>query len=294
MSGWIKVDKDMVDDPRVLEIAEALRDECNLHVVRMKNRSGEDLGVTQEVTALRNAVLGALVTLWRYAHEHIRDDDTLPIGLDALNAVVGIEGFCELLPEDWLVIFDDGRIQLPGYCRKNNLIGKEKRAANNAARQAAWRARRKNDAQLVKVHNADSNSASNVPHDTVSNAVTRNAVTLPRLRLKTETKKENLEIDQGALKRAPTATRLPEGFALTPERRAIAEAEKIDAVREFANFTDHWRSASGAKARKHDWDATWRVWCRRAMDFKPNGHGKPAAPALTWRPPADEDTHAPK
>jgi hypothetical protein len=77
---------------------------------------------------------------------------------------------------------------------------------------------------------------------------------------------------------------LPENFELTPKRRAIAEAEKADPEREFANFTDHWRSASGAKARKHDWDATWRIWCRRAVDFKPHVNGvarKPFTPAPT-------------
>lgn len=69
--------------------------------------------------------------------------------------------------------------------------------------------------------------------------------------------------------RGATATRLPADFDLTPERRAIAEAEKADPEREFAAFTDHFRAAPGVKGRKNDWDATWRIWCRRAPDFKP-------------------------
>jgi hypothetical protein len=69
--------------------------------------------------------------------------------------------------------------------------------------------------------------------------------------------------------RGATATRLPADFDLTPERRAIAEAEKADPEREFASFTDHFRAAPGVKGRKNDWDATWRNWCRRAPDFKP-------------------------
>jgi hypothetical protein len=72
------------------------------------------------------------------------------------------------------------------------------------------------------------------------------------------------------------ATRLPPDFELTPERRAIAEAEKADPEREFASFTDHFRAAPGVKGRKNDWDATWRNWCRRAPDFKPRaGARKP-------------------
>jgi len=94
--------------------------------------------------------------------------------------------------------------------------------------------------------------------------------------------------------RSPNATRLPADFGLTPERRAIAETERADPDREFANFTDHWRSASGAKARKHDWDATWRIWCRRAADFRvPRNNGSAASePTRTWRPTDDEDDHA--
>lgn len=94
--------------------------------------------------------------------------------------------------------------------------------------------------------------------------------------------------------RSALATRLPPNFELTPERRAVAEAEKADPEREFAQFTDHWRATSGAKARKHDWDATWRNWCRRSGDFKPRANGTVATPERTWRPSPDEDDHAGK
>jgi hypothetical protein len=62
------------------------------------------------------------------------------------------------------------------------------------------------------------------------------------------------------------ATRLTDDFELTPERRLVAEVEKLPAERTFAKFCDYWRAASGAKARKHDWDATWRNWCRTEAD----------------------------
>jgi len=51
---------------------------------------------------------------------------------------------------------------------------------------------------------------------------------------------------------------LGEDFGLTEERKAYATAERLDPERTFAKFTDYWKAASGAKARKHDWDATWR------------------------------------
>lgn len=95
--------------------------------------------------------------------------------------------------------------------------------------------------------------------------------------------------------RSVLATRLPDDFGLTPERRAIAETEKADPDREFAQFTDHFRSAPGVKGRKNDWDATWRNWCRRSPDFKPRANGRAIeAPSHTWRPPLEEDEHAGK
>jgi hypothetical protein len=80
-------------------------------------------------------------------------------------------------------------------------------------------------------------------------------------------KKQKQEEREARAPRSAPARRLPEDFTLTPERRAMAEVEKTDPDREFAAFVDYWRGASGAKARKHDWDGTWRNWCRRAGDF---------------------------
>lgn len=90
--------------------------------------------------------------------------------------------------------------------------------------------------------------------------------------------------------RAPNARRLPEEFELTEERRAIAKVENADADREFAKFRDHWRAASGANARKHDWDAAWRNWCRNSGEFRRNARSNGAEETqITWRPPPDED-----
>lgn len=60
----------------------------------------------------------------------------------------------------------------------------------------------------------------------------------------------------------PRASRIPDDFELTPQRRAVAERESIDPDQTFAKFCDHWRAQGGANARKVDWDATWRNWCR--------------------------------
>lgn len=75
--------------------------------------------------------------------------------------------------------------------------------------------------------------------------------------------------------RQERASRLPTDFVLTPERRLVAEAETLPAERTFEKFRNHWTSASGAKARKCDWDATWRNWCMTEAD---RIGAKPGAP----------------
>jgi hypothetical protein len=66
----------------------------------------------------------------------------------------------------------------------------------------------------------------------------------------------------------PRGTRIPEDFELTPERMTVALTENLDPDRTFRNFCDYWRSVPAARARKTDWDATWRVWCRKDADEK--------------------------
>lgn len=65
------------------------------------------------------------------------------------------------------------------------------------------------------------------------------------------------------------AQRIPEDFGITPERQAYAEKElpKVDSARLMAAFVDHWKAASGPKARKLDWDAAWRTWVRNCNEF---------------------------
>lgn len=96
----------------------------------------------------------------------------------------------------------------------------------------------------------------------------------------TDTEVEKREV---RAKRSPTATRIPSDFILTDDREDVAKSEGVDPQREFPRFCDYWRAASGARARKHDWDATWRNWCRKASDYKP-GVPRETAPTRTWRP----------
>lgn len=84
-----------------------------------------------------------------------------------------------------------------------------------------------------------------------------------------DSNREKNQESRGARAARSAATRLPDGFELTPERAKIAATENLAPERTFEKFRDYWRAKSGADARKLDWDATWRNWCRNEADRLP-------------------------
>lgn len=136
MNKWIKLDKEMTEDPRLMTAATALAKRYAI----VQDQAAE-LSQALSLQFLRNALLGGLVTLWRYADTHIRDDDTLPCDAASLDAIVGIEGFCDALPDDWVTVGDGGTVTLPGYCVKNALNAKSKSTSSGAERQRRYRER---------------------------------------------------------------------------------------------------------------------------------------------------------
>lgn len=131
MSGYIRVDKDQANDARLLDIADNLA-----RLWQVVAHGNEDLSEIENRHALRNALLGALVTLWCYADTHIRSDDSLPVTLSGLAPLVGLpETALELLVGIWLEEREDGNVVLPGYCKKNRLRGRDLRHADRDAVQ---------------------------------------------------------------------------------------------------------------------------------------------------------------
>lgn len=66
--------------------------------------------------------------------------------------------------------------------------------------------------------------------------------------------------------------RLPEGWQ--PRASDWAEAQRIlgfRAAAELLNFRDYWIAKPGHHGVKTDWDATWRRWARKAVEY---GNGK--------------------
>src|SRR5688572_14835110 len=98
--AWIKFEKDLLTDPRVLRIARNLEARWKLYETTGEGK-GFEFGNDEPLPAV-TLVFGALVRIWSLADTHLGSDDLLPLGITELDEVVGIPGFCELLPADWL------------------------------------------------------------------------------------------------------------------------------------------------------------------------------------------------
>jgi hypothetical protein len=145
MSGWIRVEKDLVDSIRFRRMVKTYRSNALRDVT--------ESDVTRDVTLL----LGALVRLWMYADSHIRDDNRLAIRRDEIDEIVGVQGFADSLPGEWLQIIDPENAELPDFLEHNGTSARERKAA--AKRQADYRNRHKSrivtrDVTHSNVHNA--------------------------------------------------------------------------------------------------------------------------------------------
>lgn len=77
---------------------------------------------------------------------------------------------------------------------------------------------------------------------------------------------------------SPSAPKKPSGSRLSQDwflpkswgDYGIEKGATPELIRtESENFKDYWISVAGAKARKADWEATWRGWIRRAIANSP-------------------------
>ena len=134
MSGWIKLEKDLLTDPRFVAAAMELEERYGL----------AHKGVTERnVTTLpaSTLLLGALARIWVIADTHIGEDDILALSAHQVDKLVGIKGLCEILPNDWLQVLDGDRVKLPNYHAHNGTTAKER--SGNALRQQRFRDKQK-------------------------------------------------------------------------------------------------------------------------------------------------------
>jgi len=232
MSGWIKFWKDMPNDPRVLSAAARLS-------ARLPIGS---LSQAEQIALWRNAVTGALATLWCYADEHIHDDDALPLTLQTLDTVVGIEGFFDLMPREWIDKLDDGSITLPGYCEKNSLIAKRKRTVKSNARVTRWRRTKKQDSNCVTDrHATQCNAAGDLDQDRYKDQDKKEIKNVTAAAPPTRAKPSDPEwFSQFRMIYPPRSGDQPKSAALRAANARLAEGhsvqEFLDGARRYAAF----------------------------------------------------------
>lgn len=75
-------------------------------------------------------------------------------------------------------------------------------------------------------------------------------------------------------------TRIPDDFTVTTEMVTWARdrVPHVDGRLETEKFVNYWRAATGQKATKCDWEATWRNWMLNAAE-RTQQIRRPAAPA---------------
>ncbi len=131
MGGYIRIDKELPTDPRLLEVAARAHAKYPI----------PGLGEAGSLNAWRTAVLGALVHLWTYADVHLLSADVLPMSAPALASICGLPAdILRTFPGQWLEVDEDnGLVRLPGYCAKNGLRGRDERRGNNDLKRAQWR-----------------------------------------------------------------------------------------------------------------------------------------------------------
>lgn len=146
--AFIKLDKDQPTNPKLYDTVDRIIEE----VLQPRHTDRVQLGEIEVPTEVareivRNAVLGGLVTLWCYADRHISDDNVMPVSVTGASQICGLPvTWLEELPAHWLIVREDGTVELPNYRRKNRLIPKEERKGGSetpgAVRTRRYRARK--------------------------------------------------------------------------------------------------------------------------------------------------------
>jgi hypothetical protein len=89
----------------------------------------------------------------------------------------------------------------------------------------------------------------------------------------------------GSMKPSDRGTRWPQGAAVPPgwiymgyKLRNAAKLPRINLYLEAEKFADFWSAKTGKGAKKLDWQACWRNWCRNAYGAQPEAEPEPIVP----------------
>lgn len=142
--AWIKFEKDLLTDPRILRMAKCLDAR---HCISDNPLIGIEDPCNAGPLPAVTLVCGALVRLWCLADTHVDKNDVLPLGADDINKIIGVKGFCQIMPPEWMEYIDENSVRLPNFHAHNGTEAKKK--AVTQKRVSAFRTR--NAAPLRRV-----------------------------------------------------------------------------------------------------------------------------------------------
>ncbi len=193
------------------------------------------------------------------------DLGSLPPDVDELCVMIGatqeewIKGWPKCEPK--FPVFEDGQRRNPRLeehrSKSANLVASRKRGADKTNAQR-YGERSHNSTVSESLSDTLSDQSANRP----ALASISGSISDPSPNLSTNAKRQSAS--------RSAACRLPDDFGLNEQRAAYATAHGLDPQRTIEGFRDYWSAASGSKARKCDWDATWRMWCRREQSTSPS------------------------
>jgi hypothetical protein len=204
--------------------------------IKMGTGLGRHPKVVRIASALgadRLRVVGGLHAVWCLFDEHSEDGRLDGYTAQVVDDLIGWPGFtCALALVGWAE--EDGEsLVLPNFESHNG----------QSAKRRAMESDRKRESRRSSGSGADK-------------SVTREE----------KRREENIDQEQKQKIGSPTGSRLPAEWVLPRSWGEWAEQERpdLDVRREAASFADYWHGVAGAKARKADWQATWRNWIRKA------------------------------
>jgi hypothetical protein len=123
---WIKLEVSLYEDPRTRLMAHRLHEQ-------LLAKYGAELPVNM----LWITCVGAVGKLWTKALVHVDEHDIMAFGPADIDEFTGLQGFCDLVPAEWLQVLDAHHVKLPGFHAHNGTQARKK--LNGLVRQQRHR-----------------------------------------------------------------------------------------------------------------------------------------------------------
>lgn len=294
VADWIKMRTDLYRDPKVILIADGLMDpDGELALFVSQNRQC-DMSVTRNV--MRNAVVGALVTVWGVTrHQGSRDGDDLRLpgcSEAVIDDIAELQGFgAAMIGAGWLVEDDDG-LFFPMFFRENNTDPKEDAKQKNAERQRRFRESQREKSNVTRnvTRNAKSNARERVRVREESIKETQGTHVASGVPL-VETVNASDAASVNAPLRRPAKS---EPFRKPTISDVVAYVREIKATVDAKQFVDYYESNGWRVGRNpmKDWRATVRQWHNRNTQGSLYDNGRKPRNTAAAREQANADAFA--